>query len=74
MFDDPRQRNPLPQPAYTKPGLAAGLTIVVLWPIANYLYRHGYVSKDWGTALLVAGAAIAYVITQWWCKPKGPLA
>ena len=72
MFDDPRQRNAIPQPAYTKPGLAAALTIAVLWPFTNYFYRSGDLSKDWGTALLAVAAALAYVIARWWCKPKAP--
>ena len=70
MFDDPRQRNPIPQPPYTKPGLAAVLTIAGLWLAMNPLYRAGYVSKDWGTALLVVAGGIAYVVVRWWCKPK----
>ncbi len=71
MFDDGRQRNPIPQPPYTKPGLAAVLTIAVLWPIIYLLSRNGYITKDWGTALLAAAGAIAFVVVRWWCsKPK----
>ena len=74
MLDDPRQRNPIPQPPYTKPGLAAALTIAGLWLVMNTTSLKGSVSKDWGTALLVIGAAIAYTVVRWWTKPKGPRA
>jgi hypothetical protein len=68
-----KQRNPIPQPPYTK-GLAAVLTFALLWLIMNPLYRNGYVAKEWGTLFLVVAAAIAYLVAQWWCKPKGPVA
>lgn len=71
MFDDPRQRNPIPQPPYSGPGLAGVLTFACLWLIMNPLYRNGFISKGWGTACLVAAAAIAYVVVNWWCKTKG---
>jgi len=74
MFDNPGQRNPIPQPPYTKPGLVAVLTFAALWLIMHPLYRNGYVSKNWGTVFLMTAAAVAYAVVQWWSTPRGPVA
>jgi hypothetical protein len=57
---DPEHQTTIPQPPFTKAGLAGVLGFAAMWCVTYPLYSMGYVSKNWGTLIDIAGFAIPF--------------
>jgi hypothetical protein len=61
----PSDQTPIPQSPFTKAGVAGVIGLAVMWCVTHPLYLQGYLSKDWGTLIVVIGGAIPYAYFKW---------